>query len=251
MTERELRALLKAVASGETAVGKAVKALRDLPYEDLGFANVDHHRALRQGMPEVIFGAGKTPAQVAEIAASMDARNAGILVTRADSAQAAAVRRKVKGAVFHATSRTIVKEKKRSRPADRPTVLIVSAGTSDLPVAEEAAVTARFLGERVRTLFDVGVAGIHRLLDRREELTEAGVIVVVAGMEGALASVVGGLTPRPIVAVPTSTGYGASFGGIAALLAMLNSCAQGVAVVNIDNGFGAACAASRILRGIP
>ena len=249
MNPDRLRALLARVASGEVAVGAAMDSLRDLPFEDLGFARVDHHRALRQGMPEVVFGQGKTAAQVAAIVKAMDARGSDVLVTRASAAQAAAVRKAAKGTRYDALARTIEKRRRAAKPdPSRKAVLVVSAGTSDLPVAAEAASTARFLGERVETLHDVGVAGIHRVLHHRKELEVAGVIVVVAGMEGALASVVGGLVDLPVVAVPTSVGYGASFQGVAALLSMLNSCASGVVVVNIDNGFGAACAASRILR---
>ena len=252
MSREALRKLLEAVAAGEVAADDALDRLRNLPFEDLGFANVDHHRALRQGVPEIVFGEGKTPAQVAAIAQALDRAKSDVLVTRADARQAAAVRRRVKGTKFDSLSRTIVK--RRRRPAGRAKervprgmILVISAGTADLPVAEEAVVTARFLGERVETLYDVGVAGIHRLLDRRGRLQAADAIIVVAGMEGALASVVGGMTGGPIVAVPTSVGYGASFGGVAALLGMLNSCAANVCVVNIDNGFGAACVASRIL----
>ena len=249
MNPEVLRELLAQVARGRVSPDEALTRLRDLPFEDLGFARVDHHRALRQGMPEVVFGEGKTPAQVAAIVRAMDARGGDVLVTRASAAQAAAVRKAVKGTKHDPLARTIVKRRGAAEPdPSRKAVLVVSAGTSDLPVAAEAAQTARFLGERVETLWDVGVAGIHRVLHHRKELEAAGVIVVVAGMEGALASVVGGLVDLPVVAVPTSVGYGASFQGIAALLSMLNSCASGVVVVNIDNGFGAACAASRILR---
>jgi NCAIR mutase (PurE)-related protein len=246
---RRLRDLLARVAAGDVTPDAALDRLRDLPFEDLGFARVDHHRALRQGAPEVVFGAGKTPAQVAAIVRAMDAGGSDVLVTRADAAQAAAVKRAVRGTKFDPQARTIIKRRRPAKPDPaRPAVLIVSAGTSDLPVAAEAAATATFLGERVESLSDVGVAGIHRLLGHRPEIDVAGVVIVVAGMEGALASVVGGLARCPVIAVPTSVGYGASFHGLAALLAMLNSCAAGVTVVNIDNGFGAACAASRILR---
>jgi NCAIR mutase (PurE)-related protein len=224
--------------------------LKHLPFEDIGFAKVDHHRAIRQGYAEVVFGKGKTPAQVAEIVRVMVRHKASrhnVLVTRADTKMFAAVKRVSGGAKFHALSGVIVIERSKEITG-KGTILVVSAGTSDIPVAEEALLTARAMGNRVEHLFDVGVAGIHRLLEHRIMLTEARVIVCVAGMEGALPSVVGGLVSVPVIAVPTSTGYGASFDGIAALLGMLNSCASNVTVVNIDNGFGAACVASCINR---
>ncbi len=219
--------------------------LRQLPFEDLGFARVDHHRALRQGFPEVILGVGKTPSQIAAIAARIVARQQSLLVTRTDQAAFDEVRRVVPDAHFHAEARAITLQQKDIEPG-RGIVLIAAAGTSDLPVAEEAAVTAELLGNTVDRLYDVGVAGIHRLLGERGRLAAARVVIVVAGMEGALPSVVGGLVQVPVIAVPTSVGYGASFGGIAALLGMLNSCSAGVSVVNIDNGFGAASIASLI-----
>lgn len=211
--------------------------LRTLPFEDLGFARVDHHRHLRQGAPEVIFCAGKTPAQVAAIAGRLLAAGSNVLATRADESVYEALRPLHPEAAYNPVGRLVTIQIHKPPPL-KGTVLVVSAGTSDIPVAEEAAGTARALGSRVETLYDVGVAGIHRLLDKAERLFEARVLVVVAGMEGALASVIGGLVAKPVIAVPTSTGYGASFGGLSALLAMLNSCASGVSVVNIDNGFG-------------
>ena len=219
--------------------------MRRAPFEDLGFARVDHHRAIRQGVPEVVFGAGKTPEQVADIAARIVAADQTLLVTRTDAAAFDAVRRRVGDAAFHPEAGIICRTLGRE-PTGRGTVLVVSGGTADQRVAEEAAVTAGVMGNRVERLNDVGVAGLHRLLSAHARLEEARVIVVVAGMEGALASVVGGLVAAPVIAVPTSVGYGAGAGGIAALLSMLNSCATGVAVVNIDNGFGAAALASLI-----
>lgn len=219
--------------------------LRRDAVEDLGFARVDHHRALRQGFPEVILGLGKTPAQVAAIAERLVARGQSLLVTRADREMFAAVQASVPGATYHEVARAITFRQQDVTPG-RGTVLVVAAGTSDLPVAEEAAVTAEAMGNTVERLFDVGVAGLHRLLREHARLVEARVIIVVAGMEGALPSVVAGLVGVPVIAVPTSVGYGSSFGGLAALLGMLNSCANGVSVVNIDNGFGAGCIASLI-----
>jgi NCAIR mutase (PurE)-related protein len=254
MNQSELLKLLESVKSGEFAPERALERLKHLPFEDLGFAKVDHHRALRQGFAEVIFGKGKTPQQVAEIVRAMlrrkDSRQ-NILVTRADKTVFTAVKKAngktARAAKFHPLSGVITIE--RSTEITRKgTILVVSAGTSDIPVAEEALLTARMMGNRAEHLYDVGVAGIHRLLEHRSNLTEARVIICVAGMEGALPSVVGGLVAVPVIAVPTSVGYGASFGGVAALLGMLNSCASNVTVVNIDNGFGAACVASCINR---
>ncbi|MHB0913963.1 MAG: nickel pincer cofactor biosynthesis protein LarB [Armatimonadota bacterium] len=229
--------ILESVRAGETSVAEAEALLRDLPYEDLGYAKIDHHRKMRSGFPEVIFCQGKRPEQVAEIAARLAERNPTVLATRADAEVYEAVREALPEAVYHDAARMIVIGK--TEPTTQGYVLVVSAGTADIPVAEEAAVTAEAMGSRVLRAYDVGVAGIHRLFDQKEKLDGANVIVVAAGMEGALASVVGGLTDKPVVAVPTSIGYGASFQGLAALLAMLNSCAEGIAVVNIDNGFGA------------
>src|SRR6266446_3488160 len=250
MNQSELQKIFEAVHAGELSPAKAVERLKHLPFEDLGFAKVDHHRALRQGYAEVIFGKGKTPAQVAEIVRAMVSKKASshnVLVTRANAKIFSAVKRVSHAAKFHALSGVITIERSKEI-SGKGTILVVSAGTSDIPVAEEAVLTARMMGNRVEQLYDVGVAGIHRLLEHRSELTEARVIICVAGMEGALPSVVGGLVGIPVIAVPTSTGYGASFGGVAALLGMLNSCASNVTVVNIDNGFGAACVASCINR---
>jgi hypothetical protein len=234
---RGLTALLEKVRDGELPVEQALDRLRQLPYEDLGFARLDHHRALRQGFPEVVFCEGKTPEQVAELMGRLAARHDRLLATRATAEVYQAVRAEVPDAVYREAARTIVVDRDREREG-RPGVLVVTGGTSDIPVAEEAAIAAEMMGNRVERLYDVGVAGLHRLLGESESLMRARVVVVVAGMEGALASVVGGMVAAPVIAVPTSIGYGASFGGLAALLAMLNSCANGVAVVNIDNGFG-------------
>jgi NCAIR mutase (PurE)-related protein len=250
MNSEDILKLLESVAARKLSPEAAVERLKHLPFEDIGFAKVDHHRALRQGYAEVIFGKGKTPAQVAEIARAMlskkDSRH-NILITRADKKIFSAVKRVSRAAVFHPLS-GVIRVERSQEITGKGTILIVSAGTSDIPVAEEALLTARLMGNRVEHLYDVGVAGIHRLLEHRLRLTEARVIICIAGMEGALPSVVGGLVGVPVIAVPTSTGYGASFGGVAALLGMLNSCASNVTVVNIDNGFGAACVASCINR---
>lgn len=249
MQEKQLVELLEQVRAGHLDVMEGVERLRHLPFEDLGMAKVDHHRQLRQGQPEVIFGQGKTVAQISRIMQAMRERGSAILVTRLGDEQAEALLGEFPAAVHHGAARCLTLEPAvPSRDEGRGTILVVSAGTSDIPVAAEAVVTARFLGNRVEELFDVGVAGIHRLLARLELIRSATVLIVVAGMEGALPSVVGGLVDRPVIAVPTSVGYGAAFGGIAALLGMLNSCASGVTVVNIDNGFGAACAAHLINR---
>jgi NCAIR mutase (PurE)-related protein len=247
MNHKRLVELMEQVRDGRVPVEVAVEQLRDLPYEDLGFARLDHHRALRQGLPEVVFCQGKTPAQVGEIVARLAAAHDRVLATRATPDHYTAVRERVADAAYHERARAIVVDRVRERE-QRPGVLVVTAGTSDIPVAEEAALTAELMGNAVERLYDVGVAGIHRLLDNGRKVQQARVIVVVAGMEGALASVVGGLARGPVIAVPTSVGYGASFGGLAALLAMLNSCAPGVAVVNIDNGFGAGYLAGVINR---
>jgi NCAIR mutase (PurE)-related protein len=254
MNQPELLKILELVKSGELAPDQALERLKHLPFEDLGFAKVDHHRALRQGFTEVIFGKGKTPQQVAEIVKAMlrkkDSHH-NILVTRAGVKMFSAVKRasgkNARAAKFHRLSGAITIERTQEITG-KGTILVVSAGTSDIPVAEEALLTAGMMGNRAENLYDVGVAGIHRLLDHRGKLAEARVIICVAGMEGALPSVVGGLVAVPVIAVPTSIGYGASFGGVAALLGMLNSCASNVTVVNIDNGFGAACVASCINR---
>jgi NCAIR mutase (PurE)-related protein len=248
MVQEELQALLQAIAVGETTPEQGVEQLRHLPFEDLGFAQVDHHRALRQGQPEVIFGQGKTVEQIGRIMEAMAARGSNVLVTRLEELRAVELLAVFPRSFYHAEARCLTLETTPKQEQGRGTILIVTAGTSDLPVASEALVTARFMGNRAELLCDVGVAGIHRLFSRMELLRSAAVLIVVAGMEGALPSVVGGLVDRPVIAVPTSVGYGASFGGIAALLGMLNSCASGVTVVNIDNGFGAACAASLMNR---
>jgi pyridinium-3,5-biscarboxylic acid mononucleotide synthase len=241
-----LRALFEAVRDGRVEPGDAERHALALssPSEDLGFAQVDHHRAARQGFPEVVFGQGKTSAQIARIAAAIVQRGHSLLVTRTDASVFQAVAKVVPDATFHEQARII----ERRLPIERGkgVVLVAAAGTSDIPVAEEAAVSAEVMGNDVDRLYDVGVAGLHRLLAQRDRIAAARVIIAVAGMEGALASVIGGLARAPVVAVPTSVGYGASFGGVAALLAMLNSCATGVSVVNIDNGFGAAAVASKI-----
>jgi pyridinium-3,5-biscarboxylic acid mononucleotide synthase len=250
MKESDIRELLESVSKGTLGVSEATEKLKHLPFEDIDFAKVDHHRALRQGYAEVVFGKGKTPVQVAEIVRAMTRRKESrqnILVTRASEKTFSAVKRVKREARFHALSGVITIERSKEITG-KGTILIVSAGTSDIPVADEALQTARMMGNRVEHLYDVGVAGIHRLLEHRGMLTEARVIICIAGMEGALPSVVGGLVGVPVIAVPTSTGYGASFGGVAALLGMLNSCASNVTVVNIDNGFGAACVASCINR---
>ncbi len=249
MTVSELRELLDRVRDGRidpaAASDRVLAALRAAPFEDLGFARVDHHREYRQGFPEVVLGVGKTPAQIAAIAERIVNRGHPLLVTRAQPDAFEAVRAVVPNATYHPEARAITLRQGEILPG-RGMVLVASAGTSDMPVAEEAAVTAELMGNTVDRLYDVGVAGLHRLLREHSRLHGARVVIVVAGMEGALPSVVAGLVGVPVIAVPTSIGYGASFGGIAALLGMLNSCANGVSVVNIDNGFGAACMASLI-----
>ena len=248
MDPETLRRLLHDVKSGATSPEAAADRLRTLPFEDLGFAKVDHHRALRRGFPEAIFGAGKTQEQIAAIVAAIAGRGQNALVTRTTAAVHAHVAAAQPAARFHEAARCVTLEVAPVPPL-RGRVAVLCAGTSDIPVAEEAAVTASFHGATVDRIYDVGVAGLHRLLDKAESIRKASVVIVAAGMEGALPSVVGGLVDTPVIAVPTSIGYGASFQGLAALLAMLNSCASGVAVVNIDNGFGAGHLASLILRG--
>lgn len=244
MDQRFVQQLLEQVRDGLLGTDDALEQLKDLPYEDLGCATVDHHRALRQGVAEVIFGQGKTAEQIARITTALLAKGGNVLVTRLEAVKARDLIEKFPQSQYHIDANCLTIEQQPATDGGRGTILVVAAGTSDIPVAAEAALTARFLGNRVETIYDVGVAGIHRLLARREQLQQAAVLIVVAGMEGALPSVVGGLVARPVIAVPTSVGYGASFGGIAALLGMLNSCAAGVTVVNIDNGFGAGFAAS-------
>jgi len=247
MNRAQIEALLNQVRDGETGVDDAMERLRGLPFEDLGFAKLDHHRALRTGMPEVIFAGVKTPEQVAAIFARMAQAGGNVLATRATPECFDAVAAAEPRAVYHATARAITLS--QAAPIEgKGTVAVVCAGTSDLPIAEEAAVTARLMGNTVELIADVGVAGIHRLLAQRTSLQSARVLIVCAGMGGALPTVVGGLVNAPVIAVPTSIGYGASFGGVAALLGMLNTCTPNVCVVNIDNGFGAACIATLINR---
>ncbi len=244
MNHESLKTLLGHVRTGKVSIEGAIKRLRTLPYEDLGFASLDHHRSLRQGFPEVVFCEGKTTAQVLGIARSLLKREGPFMATRVDPTTAKALLRLNRKARYHEDGR-IVALRDLARPL-RGRILIVTAGTSDIPVAEEARVTAEVMGSRVETLYDVGVAGLHRVLGRHDRLLEANVLIVVAGMDGVLPSVVGGLVDRPVVAVPTSRGYGSSFGGLAALLTMLNSCAAGIGVMNIDNGFGAGVLAHRV-----
>jgi pyridinium-3,5-biscarboxylic acid mononucleotide synthase len=245
MDRAQIEALLKDVSESRTSVADALDRLRDLPFEDLGFAKLDHHRALRTGMPEVIFAQGKSTTQVAQIFERMAKASGNVLATRASRECYDAVKSAEPRAVYHDTARAITLEQTQA-PAGKGNVCVVCAGTSDLPVAEEAAVTARLMGNAVELIADVGVAGIHRLLAQKSSLQGARVLIVCAGMEGALPTVVAGLVNAPVLAVPTSVGYGASFGGVAALLGMLNTCSPNVSVVNIDNGFGAACMASLI-----
>ncbi len=247
MNAASIRQLFEQVRGRKLSPDEAVDRLRHLPFEDLGFAKVDHHRALRAGMPEVILGEGKTPAQVAAIFARLAKHGSNVLATRTNEKQFAAVKRKVRGVEYRELGRAIVLHRDASNYG-KGVIAVVSAGTSDIPVAEEAVVTAEVMGNDVEHFYDVGVAGIHRLLANREALTRARVVIVCAGMEGALPSVVGGLVGVPVIAVPTSIGYCASFKGMAALLGMLNSCASNVSVVNIDNGFGAGYVASLINR---
>jgi pyridinium-3,5-biscarboxylic acid mononucleotide synthase len=242
-----IRTLFEQVRSGKLSPDDAVNRLRHLPFEDLGFAKVDHHRALRAGMPEVVFGERKTPAQVGQIFARLAKQGGNVLTTRATTEQFKAVKKRVRGAEYRELARAIVLQRDKSKYG-KGIIAVVSAGTSDIPVAEEAVVTAEVMGNDVEHFYDVGVAGIHRLLANREALTRARVVVVCAGMEGALPSVVGGLVGVPVIAVPTSVGYGAAFKGLAALIGMMNSCASNVSVVNIDNGFGAGYVASLINR---
>jgi hypothetical protein len=248
MTEKRIRQILDGVAAGSMTPAAAFKHIRELPFEDLGFAKLDNHRSIRRGIPEVIFGEGKTPDQLVAIGQRVIASGTNLIITRLAADKARIVKRKIRALVYHPDARigTVVKE--RVEPSGHGIVMVLSAGTSDIPVAEEAALCAELFGNRVARVYDVGVAGIHRLTANLEVIREASVLIVVAGMEGALPSVVAGLVDKPVIAVPTSIGYGASMGGLAALLGMLNSCASGVTVVNIDNGFGAALAATLINR---
>jgi pyridinium-3,5-biscarboxylic acid mononucleotide synthase len=248
MEIQKLVLLLKSVKSGKTSVEQALKQLKSLPFEDLGFTRIDHHRSLRKGFPEVIWGEGKTLKEIVSIVRQLRRKGQNILITRLEEKKARAIRNEFPRSRYYPRSKVFSCLTHPVKVGGKGTVLVITAGTTDIPVAEEAAVTAQVMGNRVETLFDVGVAGIHRLLSEQKRLDDARVLIVVAGMEGALPSVVGGLVDRPVIAVPTSVGYGASFGGITALLAMLNSCASGIAVVNIDNGFGAGYLASLINR---
>lgn len=248
MNTKMLKKLLEGVRDGRVDTETALEKLKYLPFEELEFATLDTHRELRQGFPEVVFGEGKTVDQMKAIIRSMLKRKENVLVTRLDGAKGRALKKAFPKALYDTVSRTLFIKSHPIRPSGRGTVLVLCAGTSDVPVAEEAAVTAECMGNRVTRLYDIGVAGIHRLLEKKKELWEANVLIVVAGMEGALPSVVSGLVSRPVVAVPTSVGYGANLGGLTTLLAMLNSCASGVSVVNIDNGFGAGYVASLINR---
>ena len=248
MDTEQLTHLLKRVRQGKVTIDRALDRLRDLPFEDLGFAKVDHHRALRQGFPEVIMGEGKEAPDIIAIVRAMQRMRTNVLITRLSPKKMTTLKKGTKGLHYHRAARAATWVANKIRLRGRGPIMVVCAGTSDIPVAEEAALTGEMMGNRVERLFDVGVAGIHRLLESREKLCSASVLVVVAGMEGALPSVVAGIVDTPVIAVPTSVGYGASFQGISALLGMLNSCAAGVTVVNIDNGFGAGFAASLINR---
>jgi NCAIR mutase (PurE)-related protein len=248
LDQRKIKELLKKVKAGKLPVDEAINRLRDLPFEDIDVACIDHHRSIRRGASEVIFGEGKEVEDILAIMERMIAKEENILITRLSSEKAKRIKKKYPKAEYYPRSRTLTLIQHSQETKGKGTLLVISAGTSDIPVAEEAAVTGRFMGNEVDTLYDLGVSGLHRLLAHREKLQKASVIIVVAGMEGALPSVVGGLVDRPVIAVPTSVGYGASFQGVAALLGMLNSCASGVTVVNIDNGFGAAYAASLMNR---
>lgn len=250
MNDKELTHLLQSLVDGQTSIADSIEKLKNLPFEDLGIAQIDHHRELRQGVPEVILGEGKSLEQLKIILSAMVRQKRNILVTRLDQEKATALCNQFPEGEYDNDARTFRLVQQKIEMTGAGKILVICAGTSDLPVAKEAAITARMLGNEVEELVDVGVAGIHRLLARQELLQKAAVLIVVAGMEGALPSVVGGLVAKPVIAVPTSVGYGAAFGGVAALLGMLNSCASGVTVVNIDNGFGAAFAANRINRKV-
>lgn len=245
MTRNEIKNLLTEIKDGSKSVEDALEVLQNFPYTDLGFAKIDHHREMRTGYPEIVYCAGKTPEQVAAIFRVMAAKENNVLGTRADEKVFESVKAIIPDAVYYQVARIVsIQRKKTESPSTK--IAVITAGTSDMPVAEEAAVTAELLGNKVVRIYDAGVAGIHRLVDKLPEIKTCRVIIVIAGMEGALASVVGGLVDKPVIAVPTSVGYGANFGGISALLAMLTSCSSGVTVVNIDNGFGAGFSASMI-----
>jgi len=248
MDKEYLEKILKSVSAGRVSVEDAVKSLKHIHLEDINYAHVDHHRSLRKGFPEVIFGEGKTSEQITGIMEKMAAQEEIILVTRADKKKAESVLSRFSGAVYHEDARMVVWKKKEISLQGRGKILVLSAGTSDIPVAKEAYITAQAMGNDVDSVFDVGVAGIHRLFNHKKMIDDASVLIVVAGMEGALPSVVAGMVSRPVIAVPTSIGYGVSFGGLTALFAMLNSCSSNVAVVNIDNGFGAGFSAAMINR---
>ncbi len=248
MNQHELTQFMQAVVAGKITIEDSVERLKTLPFEDLGIAQIDHHRELRQGAPEVIFGESKTIDQLLIILAAMEKKERNILVTRVSAEKAETLKQHYTEGEYDPLARTFCLVKQPLNPSGKGKVLVICAGTSDLPVAREATITARMLGNEVEELVDVGVAGIHRLFARQQLLRDAAILIVVAGMEGALPSVVGGLVEKPVIAVPTSVGYGAAFAGVAALLGMLNSCASGLTVVNIDNGFGAAFAAHRINR---
>ena len=248
MDSETVKKILEGVRSGELNMDEALNKLRHLPFEDLGFVNIDHHRSLRQGFPECVWGQDKTAEQIIKIVERMIGGGQPVIVTRVDKGKSEIVQKAVPKMEHHPIPRMLTFTPPKKNLLGKGIIMVISAGTSDIPVAEEAVVTARMMGNQVETLYDVGVAGIHRLVSQFEKLDEARVFIVVAGMEGALPSVVGGLVSKPVIAVPTSIGYGTNFGGIAALLGMLNSCASGVAVVNIDNGFGAGCVASLINR---
>lgn len=246
MHETKIKKLLEEVKEGKASVGDALKELKTLPFNDLGFANIDSHRSLRQGFPEVIFGEGKTFSQIKKIATLMTKREENILITRLDDKKLTAIKKSFKKAEINKPARTAFIKNHPVENKGFGKILILTAGTSDIPVAEEALVTAKAMGNSVEALYDVGVSGLHRLLDKNDKIRDANVLIVAAGMEGALVSVVAGLTSRPVIALPTSVGYGANLNGLTTLLAMVNSCASGVTVVNIDNGFGAAFTASLI-----
>jgi pyridinium-3,5-biscarboxylic acid mononucleotide synthase len=248
MTEDRIRRLLEQVAAGRVSAARALQRLRYLPFEDLGFARIDNHRSLRRNVPEVVFGAGKSAEQIVKIGQRMNAAGVNFMVTRLDAAKAVLVKRKLRKFDYRREARVGLLMGEKPVPCGHGAIMVISAGTSDIPVAEEAAVSSEFFGNRVERLYDVGVAGLHRLTSQLEMLEGASVLIVVAGMEGALPSVVAGLVGKPVIGVPTSVGYGASLGGMTPLLGMLNSCAGGLTVVNIDNGFGAALAATLINR---
>jgi NCAIR mutase (PurE)-related protein len=249
MDIKKLKNLLDLVHSGQLSVDEALEQLKDLPYQDIAYARIDHHRSLRSGFPEVIFGQGKSVEQIIGIMKAMVSKNDTIMVTRLDKEKADVITKCfIDSSIYHPNASILVYSAKPVKITGKGPVLVITAGTSDIPVAEEAAITAQTMGNYVETLYDVGVAGVHRLIDHKNRLDKASVLIVVAGMEGALPSVVGGLVDKPIIAVPTSIGYGTSFGGLAALFAMLNSCSSGIAAVNIDNGFGAGYMASLINR---